>query len=253
MLTLTANSEPVTQETSFSLLSPKPTGAKSIPAFDCSLGQTLDCREDLFLDGDDATHVYEVMEGIVCAYRILPDGERHIISFYYPGDVLGYCSSDTHAFSAQALTAASVRRMPVASLERQMTQRPELARKLLRMVAVELTAMRDHLVCLGSKSAEAKTASFLLALSRRNAAVGDDPTLINLPMTRLDIAEYLGLTLETVSRMLSRFKRQGLIDLPRATLIRLRDVRSLAGLVDGQRQVDPGPTSVSVASGPTLE
>ena len=67
------------------------------------------------------------------------------------------------------------------------------------MAAVELTATRDHLVCLAAKSAEAKTASFLLALSRRNAAVGEDPNEIRLPMTRLDIADYLGLTLETVA------------------------------------------------------
>ena len=175
MLALMTNSEPAGQETSFSLLSSKTPAATSTPAFDFSLAQTLDCREDLFLDGDEATHVCEVLEGIVCAYRILPDGERHIISFYYPGDVLGYCSADTHAFSAQALTPVSVRRVPVASLERQMTQRPELARKLLRMVAVELRATRDHhLVCLGAKLAEAKTASFLLALSSRNAAVGQD-------------------------------------------------------------------------------
>jgi CRP/FNR family transcriptional regulator len=194
--------------------------------------QSAAAREDIFLDGDEATHVYEVLDGIVCAYRILPDGERHIISFYHPGDVLGYCCIDTHAYSAQALTPVRVRRIPRSLLERAMAQRPELAQRVLRLAALELAATRDHLVCLAAKSAEAKTAAFLLALSRRNAAVGVDPDEIRLPMTRLDIADYLGLTIETVSRMLNKFKRKGLIDLPRATLVVVKEAHRLAILAD---------------------
>ena len=233
MLALMASSENIGHDSSSFPRRHESSAPSSFGPLGFSPTQTLDPREDLFLDGDDASHLYEVIEGIVCAYRILPDGGRHIVSFYYPGDVLGYCSTQAYAFSAQALTSVSVRRIALVSLERQMRQRPELAQKLLRMAAVELTATRDHLVCLAAKSAEAKTASFLLALSRRNAAVGENPAEIRLPMTRLDIADYLGLTLETVSRMLSKFKRQGLIDLPRATLVSIRDARTLAALIDG--------------------
>jgi CRP/FNR family transcriptional regulator len=193
--------------------------------------QTLPSREDLFLEGDEASHAYEVLDGIICAYRLLPDGERQIIGFYYPGDVLGYCCLETHAYSAQALTSARLRRIPRATLERSMHQRPGLASKLLQMAALELTATRDHLVRIASGSASAKVASFLLALSRRNRAVGQDPTEIRLPMTRTDIGDYLGLTIETVSRTLSRFKQQGLIDLPRTTQVKIKsesDLRALA-------------------------
>lgn len=215
-------------------------GRSARPALDSGLAsplqagvvQSIGSREDLFLEGDDATHVFEVIDGIICAYRILPDGERHIVSFYFPGDVLGYCSLDTYAFGAQALTPVRVRSMPRALLERSMAQRPELAQRFLRLAALELAATRDHLLCLAAKSAESKTAAFLLAMSRRNAATGQDPALIQLPMTRLDIADYLGLTIETVSRMLSKFRRKGLIDLPRATLVVLNDVRGLARLAD---------------------
>src|SRR5690606_29363039 len=108
----------------------------------------------------------------------------------------------------------------------------ELAQRFLRLAALELAATREHLLCLAAKSAEAKLAAFLLALSRRNEELGEDPNEIKLPMTRLDIADYLGLTIETVSRTLSKFKRNGLIDLPRATLVILKNPDGLACLAD---------------------
>lgn len=194
--------------------------------------QSVPAREEIFFDGDEARNVFEVLDGIVCAYRILPDGERHIVSFYYPGDVIGNCTLGTYAYSAQALTPARVRRIPRTVLERSMAQRPELAQRFLRLAAIELAATRDHLLCLAAKSAEAKLAAFLLALSRRNKEQGEDPDRITLPMTRLDIADYLGLTIETVSRTLSKFRRNGLIDLPRATTVDLKDADRLAFLAD---------------------
>ena len=189
-------------------------------------------REDIFLDGDDARNVFEVVEGIVCAYRILPDGERHIVSFYFPGDMIGNCNLGTYSYSAQALTPVRLRRIPRSVIERSMAQRPELAQRFLRLAALELAATRDHLLCLAAKSADAKLAAFLLALSRRNEEQGEDPNQIRLPMTRLDIADYLGLTIETVSRTLSKFRRNGLIDLPRATLVVLKNPDRLASLAD---------------------
>lgn len=199
---------------------------------DGTLTGCYDAREDLFLEGDKATHVIEVLDGIVCAYRLLPDGHRHVASFYFPGDMLGYCCVGAHSFSAQALTPVRVRRIPRASLERLLDQKPDIARKLLKLAAEELTATRDHLLCIASKSAEAKMAAFLLALSRRNEAAGEDPTRVSLPMTRVDIGDYLGLTIETVSRTLSKLKRVGIIALPRTSLVVLRDMERLDTLAN---------------------
>ena len=187
-------------------------------------------REDMFLEGDEATHVLEVLDGVVCAYRLLPDGQRHIASFYYPGDLIGYCCLGKYPYSAQALTTLRVRRIPRASMDRMVEHRPEFARKLLKIAACELTATRDHLLCLASKSAEAKMASFLMALARRNQTVGEDPMRIVLPMTRVDIGDYLGLTIETVSRTLSKLKRAGIISLPRTSLVVIRQLAELEAI-----------------------
>lgn len=187
-------------------------------------------REDLFLEGDDASHVLEVLEGVICAYRLLPDGQRHVVSFYFPGDIVGYCCQGTHTFSAQALSTLRVRRIPHSSIERQVERRPDFARRLLKLAANELVATRDHLLCVASKSAEAKMASFLSALARRNADAGEDPMLIQLPMTRVDIGDYLGLTIETVSRTLSKFKRAGLISLPRTSLVVVLDLAGIEAI-----------------------
>ncbi|PZN15414.1 MAG: hypothetical protein DIU63_08160 [Proteobacteria bacterium] len=227
MLGLMAPAENVARDLDFSY---RPAPVEGWP----QLGtvQHIPAREDIFFDGDEARNVFEVLDGIVCAYRILPDGERHIVSFYFPGDVIGNCNLGTYPYSAQALTPVRVRRIPRSVLERYMAQRPELAQRFLRLAALELAATRDHMLCLAAKSAESKIAAFLLALSRRNAELGEDPNQIKLPMTRLDIADYLGLTIETVSRTLSKFRRNGLIDLPRATLVVLLDRKGLAALAD---------------------
>ena len=184
-------------------------------------------KQDIFVEGDRAAFIYEIVEGTVAAYRILADGERHVVSFYFAGDVLGYCCGQSYAMSAHAVTAVRLRRTPVSAVERMLDQQPQLARRLLRMAAEELTATRDHLVCIAAKSAEAKLASFLLALARRNAAMGMSRTEILLQMTRIDIGDYLGLTVETVSRTLTKMKQAGIIALPRACRVQLRDMQAL--------------------------
>mgnify|MGYP001270286877 CR=1 FL=1 len=187
-------------------------------------------REDLFLEGDEASHLLEVVEGVVCAYRLLPDGHRHVVSFYFPGDLIGYCCSGSHTFSAQALNKVRVRRIPRHLINQMVENRPGFARRLLKLAADELRMTREHLLCLAAKSAEARMAVFLLALSRRNRDVGGDASRIDLPMTRVDIGDYLGLTIETVSRTFSKLKRSGVIALPRTTTVLIRDVEALANL-----------------------
>jgi CRP/FNR family transcriptional regulator len=190
-------------------------------------------REDLFLEGDDASHLLEVVEGVVCAYRLLPDGHRHVVSFYFPGDLIGYCCAGTHTFSAQALNKVRARRIPRHVVNQMVETRPGFARRLLKLAADELSMTREHLLCLAAKSAEARMAVFLLALSRRNQDAGADANRIELPMTRVDIGDYLGLTIETVSRTFSKLKRSGVIALPRTTTILIRDAEALSQLAQG--------------------
>jgi CRP/FNR family transcriptional regulator len=188
---------------------------------------TYDSREDLFLEGDEATHLFEILEGMVCAYRLLPDGTRHVVSFYFPGDLIGYCCIGVYPFNAQGLGEVRVRRIPRASIDRMVERRPDFARRLLRLAADELVATRDHLLCVAAKSAEAKMAAFLLALSERNEQAGGDPRRFELRMTRIDIGDYLGLTIETVSRTLSKLKRADIIGLPQTNLVVIHDVARL--------------------------
>ncbi|HWV81138.1 MAG TPA: helix-turn-helix domain-containing protein [Hyphomicrobiaceae bacterium] len=190
----------------------------------------LSNREDLFLEGDEASHVYEVMSGVVCLYRIMPDGGRHILAFRFPGDIVGLCSPANYGYNAQAVGDARVRRISRAGLERMIDERADFARKLLRMAAAELNAMRDHLTCLASKSAEAKVADFLLMLIERSTARAGADVVVDLPMTRTDIGDYLGLTIETVSRTISKMRRSGIIDLPRTTRVVVRSEERLAEL-----------------------
>ena len=187
-------------------------------------------REDLFLEGDDASHLLEVVEGVVCAYRLLPDGHRHVISFYFPGDLIGYCCNTQHTFSAQALSKVRARRIPRHVVNQMVETRPGFAQRLLKLAADELSMTREHMMCLAAKSAEARMAVFLLALARRNRESGGDPGRFDLPMTRVDIGDYLGLTIETVSRTFSKFKRSGIIALPRTTTVMIRDAEALENL-----------------------
>jgi CRP/FNR family transcriptional regulator len=192
----------------------------------------LAAKQDLFVEGDPADFVYEVLEGTVTGYRILADGERHVTSFYFPGDLLGYCCASFYNMSVQAVGAAKVRRIPRMAMERLLEAKPDLTRRLLRMATEELSATRDHLLCIAAKSAEAKIASFLLALLRRNRDAGVDNGEIVLAMTRHDIADYLGLTVETVSRSLTKLKTAGVIALPRATRVQVRDRAALQAMAN---------------------
>jgi CRP/FNR family transcriptional regulator len=191
---------------------------------------SLSNREDLFLEDDEASHVYEVVSGVVCLYRIMSDGSRHILAFRFPGDFVGLCSSATHGYNAQAVGEARARRISRVGIERMIDERAGFARKLLRMVAAELGTMRDHLTCLASKSAEARVAEFLLMLAERSHVRAGAAVVVNLPMTRTDIGDYLGLTIETVSRSISKMRRSGIIELPRTTQVVLRSKDRLAEL-----------------------
>jgi len=187
----------------------------------------FDRDEEIFGEGESADFVYVVISGAARGFRILSDGRRQITGFHLPGEVFGMETSDEHRNSAEAIvnsTIALVRRTAVDHLAGTSV---EAARALWAMAASDLDRLRDHMMLLGRKSAAERVGSFLLEMAVR--APAENGT--ELPMSRIDIADYLGLTIETVSRTLTQLERDRLISIPSARRIVLND-RMALGFVD---------------------
>lgn len=193
----------------------------------------IEAKDHIFTEGDPKSHVYQVVTGAVCLYKVLPDGRRQVIDFAYGGDIIGLGLGAYELYNAQATVATRVRCLPISALQGIARQDPAIAMRMCEALSDELTAIRDHLVCVVQRSATERLVTFLLALSRRNAARGRDPEVLELPMTRTDIGDFLGLTIETVSRTFSKLKAMGLIEIDQGTTIRLKALNELSALADG--------------------
>lgn len=184
-------------------------------------------------EGEPAEFVFNVTGGAVRLFKLLPDGRRAITGFLFPGDFLGLTTRDHYTCSAEALGPVKLCRFSRTKLEALFSEIPKLERRLLGIASNELAAAQDQMVLLGRKSAGEKIASFLLLLSKRQTirAMPADP--VSLPMTRSDIADYLGLTTETVSRTITQLKTKGLIRLEAGGMVALKDRDALEDLADG--------------------
>ena len=196
--------------------------------------RTFEAKEHIFRDGDAVSHVYQVEIGHVCIYKMMSDGRRQVIDFAYPGDLIGLGAMTEHAANAQATTRTRVRCMTVASFHQLMRDDARLGLKLYEAMSRELLASRELLFTVSQRTATERVAGFLLALSRRNARNGGDRLEFVLPMTRNDIADFLGLTIETVSRTFTKFRTEGLIDLAQSVLVTILDDEGLAQLAEGR-------------------
>ncbi|MBR0874953.1 helix-turn-helix domain-containing protein [Bradyrhizobium tropiciagri] len=162
---------------------------------------------EIYGEKEPAEYVYQVMSGAVRSYKLLSDGRRQIGAFHLVGDIFGLENNDIHRFTAEAVVDTTVRLIRRLSLERVAHTDPALARHLLVMTTSNLQHAEDHMLLLGRKTALERVAAFLLEMDRRTG-VG----VVALPMCRRDIADYLGLTLETVSRALSKLHACGALD-----------------------------------------
>ncbi|QFU16322.1 helix-turn-helix domain-containing protein [Microvirga thermotolerans] len=190
----------------------------------------------LFWEGDAADYFYRVSEGCLRLYRILPDGRRAIMGFVFGGEMVGLSCLDMHRYTAEAVTAVRVRRLSRSRLHAMGEGAGELQRLLFTRLFEEMMAAHRHIIVLGQMGAEERVAHFLASAACRTRADRKRPVVLDLPMTRLDIADYLGLTIETVCRILSKFKRDGLIALEgrhRVILRSLRTLQEIAGEPDG--------------------
>lgn len=166
----------------------------------------------LFHEGDDSDNVYEVIRGMVKLYKLLPDGRRQITGFVSAGDLMGLSHDDCFVHTAEAVTDVVVFCFPRTRFDRMLTEVPAFARALLDATQQELRSAQEQMLLLGRKTATERIASFLLTMAERYGDLGgDDTTTFSVPMKRSDIADYLGLTIETVSRGLSRLKKAEVI------------------------------------------
>jgi CRP/FNR family transcriptional regulator len=208
--------------------------------FEQSLAQAslrrVEEKELLFAEGDEITHVYRIETGAIALFRVLADGRRQVMGFAYPGDIIGLGMEEEHEMNAQAVKPTRLRCLPVSSVHQTAAKDPMLGFKLYQALARELAATRDLMLTTGHRSAIERVAGFLLAFSRRNERNGKDRTTFELPMTRTDIGDFLGLTIETVSRTFTKLKQQGVIELALSNQVKLLDIEELENLADGEEQ-----------------
>ncbi len=185
-------------------------------------------EEEIFGEGEPAEYVYQVVSGAVRTYRILRDGRRQIDEFHFAGSYFGIEAGKEHRTTAEAMTDSTVlmaRRMSLADLA---SHKGEVARKLLQLTIEGLQRSQDHVVMLGRKTATERVAGLLLDLAERAGT----ERVLQVPMSRQDMADYLGLTIETVSRTLTQLQADGVIEVPSARRIVLRDRASLMAMAE---------------------
>jgi CRP/FNR family transcriptional regulator, nitrogen fixation regulation protein len=182
--------------------------------------------EEIYGEDEPAEYVYQVIRGAVRTYKLLSDGRRQIGAFHLPGDVFGLESGANHRLAAEAILDTTLRLVRRKSLEQSAQSDVRVARDLWSITSGELRHAENHMLLLGRKTAMERVATFLLEMDRRLAKTG----MIALPMCRRDIGDYLGLTLETVSRALSELQQQGVLGLSGARQIMLRNRERLTDL-----------------------
>lgn len=175
---------------------------------------TLKTGAVLTREGDPAPHVFSISSGSLRVYKLLPDGRRQITGFFFAGDFLGLAIGDDYVFSAEAMEPSTVCRFRKGAFRALVEQSPPLEHMLLHRTMHELAAAQNQMLLLGRKTAIERMASFLLDLPGHDPARPSAPGHVRLPMKRAEIADYLGLTIETVSRVLTRMKLHGLISTP---------------------------------------
>lgn len=193
------------------------------PAFAAAKPHQLaffDANGEIYSQGEKATALYQVEFGAVRIYRLLADGRRQISAFHFAGEVFGFEAGDRHSFFAEAISSSGIRvyRRPID---------PESAREILPVAIEALVHAQEHLLVIGRQNAAERVAAFLLEIKERQG----DLDHIELAMSRADIGDYLGLTIETVSRVISRFREKGyirLLNARSAEIVRPEALRAIA-------------------------
>lgn len=198
---------------------------------------TLPAGKLIIEEGEPAQYFYNVNAGTVRLFKSLPDGRRQITGFASPGHFIGLASTNVNMVSAETMDPVHICRFSRVALAAIMTEYPILERKLLDIAIHELALNQQQLLLLGRKTAIERVATFLLSWYQRQTDCGTSSiptanTRLSLPLSRTDLADYLGLTIETVSRSLSSLKKDGLIEIPNIHEIILLRPQSLAAIAE---------------------
>lgn len=183
------------------------------PALSTTVGTvtTHMAKDTLFWEDDPADYVFKVLRGTICLSKLLPDGRRQVARFCHAGDLVGLTAIEDYPYTAVALTDATTIRIRKRDLDEEFDANPKARESVLAAVQEELSAAQHQLMVLGRKNAVERVASFLISMSEQAMREGEDGSVVELPMTRVDIADYLGLTHETVCRALSGLKKSGIV------------------------------------------
>ena len=196
----------------------------------------LQKTQHLYREGDDFQSVYAVRSGTLKAYKTTDDGREQVTGFYFPGEILGMdgIANNTHASSAKALETAAVCEIPFSSLEKLSSLMPNLQRHFFQLMSREITEDQLLITLLSKKSADERVAALMISISTRNARRKLSSTQFRLPMSRVDIGNYLGLTVETVSRVFSRMQKMDIlrVDNKEIEVLDIPGLRSMANLGD---------------------
>jgi CRP/FNR family nitrogen fixation transcriptional regulator len=182
-------------------------------------------NEEIFGEGEPAEYLYKVVNGAVRTSKVLDDGRRQVSAFYLPGDFFGLEVAPEHCSSCEAITNTTVIVFKRSAVVERAKRDSSVARKLWEITSTELSRAQDHILQL-IRSAEERVSSFLLKMAARSQTTNE----LELPMSRQDIADHLGLTIETVSRTMTHFTATGLISLPTSRHVVLRNRSALIRL-----------------------
>jgi CRP/FNR family nitrogen fixation transcriptional regulator len=205
-------------------LDPKPAVPGSL--IHAGVAMNFSRNAEIFAEGETSGYVYKVVSGVVRVSQLLPDGRRQISAFHMPGEMFGFESDDLYHVSAEAVVPTQVIAYKWQGLLSVGSQSNGVVRELLRLTMLGLRHSQEHLLLLGRKNALERLVAFLLDMARRSSS----KSVLDLAMPRHDIADYLGLTLETVSRMFAELKELGMIKLESARRVHLLDTARLKAM-----------------------
>lgn len=187
----------------------------------------------IFWEADQADDVFMIVEGMVRLYRLLPDGRRIIVGFIFAGDVVGLSLQDEYLYTAEAVSQVRLRRLSKSQFYGRMAQSPALREIVSAHPRDEMCAAQDQMMLLLRRSADERVAAFLTFVAKHTGRSLDRGSEVHLPMSRTDIADYLGLTIETVSRSISKLRDKGVVKLDGPSRLKVEKPNTLHQLANG--------------------